>query len=159
MTKGSGPNISRRIAHSVLRSLQQQYPMQLEDSAISAFDKRLPQNINQCSATFLTQLTTHNGPMDLLGGSWECQSVSRAGRQRGAMDPRFKYFYDLVRIINFFQQDQATPLIYILNNTHPGERYTNAVKKAGDLVQAFIGAPVMVDAADLGAAAHRVRLF
>ena len=75
------------------------------------------------------------------------------------MDPRFKYFYDLVRIINFFQQDQVTPLIYILENTYPGEEYTEAVKKAGDLVQAFVGAPVVVDVADLGAAAHRVRLF
>ena len=69
------------------------------------------------------------------------------------MDPRFRYFYDLVRIINFFQRDQATPLIYILENTYIGERYTDAVTKAGDLVQAFFGAPVVVDAADLGAAA------
>ena len=61
--------VSRRIAHSVLRSLQQQYPMQLKDSAIAAFDKRLPQNISQCSSTFLTQLTTYNGPVDLLGGT------------------------------------------------------------------------------------------
>ena len=50
------------------------------------------------------------------------------------MDPRFKYLYDLVRIINFFQREQATPLIYILENTCPGERYNNAVKKAGNLV-------------------------
>ena len=75
------------------------------------------------------------------------------------MDPRFKHFYDLVRIINFFQRDQATPLVYILENTCPREKLTEAVKKAGDLVQAFVGAPVVVDAADLGAAAHRVRLF
>ena len=61
--------VSRRIAHSVLRSLQQQYPMQLKDLAIAAFDKKLPQNISQCSSTFLTQLTTYNGPVDLLGGS------------------------------------------------------------------------------------------
>ena len=31
--------------------------------------------------------------------------------------------------------------------------------KSGDLVQAFIGAPVVIDAADLGGAAHRVRMF
>ena len=31
--------------------------------------------------------------------------------------------------------------------------------KAGELVQSFIGAAVLIDAADLGAAAHRVRLF
>ena len=75
------------------------------------------------------------------------------------MDPRFKYFYDLVRIINFFQLDQTTPLVYILENTYLGEKFTACVKKAGELVQALVGAPVVVAAADLGAAAHRVRLF
>ena len=109
--------VSRRIAHAVFHSLQQQYPTELKDSAITAFDWRLPHKVNQCSENSLMQLVTHNGPVDLLGGSWECQSVSRAGGQRGAMDPRFKYFYDLVRIINFFQRDKATPLIYILENT------------------------------------------
>ena len=150
---------SRRIARATLAALQQQYPEQLPNSAIRSFDKRLPQDISQCSVTFLEGLLSFNGPVDLLAGSWECQSVSRAGRQRGAMDPRFKFFYDLVRIVNFFQREQASPMIYILENTYPGARVTPAVKKAGDLVQAFIGAPVIIDAADLGAAAHRVRLF
>ena len=49
-----------------------------------------------------------------------------------------------------------SPLVYILENTYPGEKFTEAVKKAGDLVQAFVGAPVVIDAVDLGAAAHRV---
>ena len=75
------------------------------------------------------------------------------------MDPRFKYFYDLVRLVNYFQAEQPTPPIYILENTYPGEKCTPAVIKASDLVQAFIGAPVLIDAAELGAAAHRVRLF
>ena len=151
--------ISRKIASAVLLSLQSQYPKQLLDAAINGFDKRLPQNIAQCSELFLSQLTTLNGPVDLLGGSWECQSVSRAGRQRGAMDPRFRYFYDLVRVVKFYQRDQATPLLYVLENTYPGEQITAAVMKASNLVQAFIGAPVLVDSADLGSAAHRVRLF
>ena len=50
-------------------------------------------------------------------------------------------------------------MIYILENTYPGEQCTPAVTKASNLVQAFIGAPILVDAADLGAVAHRVRLF
>ena len=70
--------VSRRIARSVLHYLQQQYPTQLKDAAITAFDKRLPQNIDQCSATILAHLTSYNGPVDLLGGSWECQSVNPA---------------------------------------------------------------------------------
>ena len=75
------------------------------------------------------------------------------------MDPRFQYFYDYVRIINFFQREQAAPMIYILENDYLGEKCTVAVCKAGELVQAIIGAPVIVDAAHLGSAAHRVRLF
>ena len=50
-------------------------------------------------------------------------------------------------------------MVYILENTHPWEQVTRAVKKAGELVQAFIGALVVIDAADLGATAHKVRLF
>ena len=75
------------------------------------------------------------------------------------MDPRFRFFYDLVRIVNFFQREQATPIVYLLENTFPGERCTLAVQRANDLVQSFLGAPILIDAADLGAAAHRVRLF
>ena len=85
--------------------------------------------------------------------------MSRAGRQRGATDPRFRFFYDLVRIVNFFQREQATPIVYLLENTFPRERRTPALQKANDLVQLFLGTPVLIDAADLGAAAHRVRLF
>ena len=65
------------------------------------------------------------------------------------MDPRFRFFYDLVRIVNFFQREQATPVVYVLENTFPGERCTPAVQKANDLVQSFLGAPILIDAADL----------
>ena len=43
------------------------------------------------------------------------------------MDPRFRFFYDLVRIVNFFQWEQATPIIYLLENNFPGEKCTLAV--------------------------------
>ena len=50
-------------------------------------------------------------------------------------------------------------MVYILENTYPGEACTAVVTRAGKLVQSFVGAPILIDAADLGAAAHRVRLF
>lgn len=46
-----------------------------------------------------------------------------------------------------------------MENTYPREENTAAVVKACQLVQSFIGAPVFIDASDLGAAAHRVRLL
>ena len=75
------------------------------------------------------------------------------------MDPRFTFFYDLVRIIKFSRREQTSPLVQILENTYPGENCTPAVNKAGDLVQALLGASILIDGANMGAAAHRVRLF
>ena len=66
---------SRRIAKVVLTSLQARYPLQLLDTATHAFDKRLPQSISAINPLFLLTLVATIGPVDLLGGSWECQSV------------------------------------------------------------------------------------
>ena len=60
---------SRNIARSVLAALQLQYPAQLPDATIKSFDKRLPQDISECSLTFLERLLEFNGPVDLLGGN------------------------------------------------------------------------------------------
>ena len=65
----------------------------------------------------------------------------------------------MVAIINFFQREQTSPLIYILENTYPGERCTKAVHDAQNLVQGFLGAPIFLDARDMGSVVHRVRLY
>ena len=97
--------------------------------------------------------------VDLLEASWEGQSGSRAGHQRGAVNPRSLFIYNMVRVINFFQREQLSPMIYLLQNIYPGEVCTSEVTKAGKLVQTLLGEPTLIDGADLGAAAHRVRLF
>ena len=115
--------------------------------------------MDQCSPAFLTNSVARHGPVDMLGANWECQSVSRAGYRQGIHDPRFRFFFNMVAIINFFQREQTSPLIYILENTYPGERCTKAVQNAQNLVQGFSGAPTLLDAADMGLVAHRVRLY
>ena len=85
-------DISRRVAAAVLRKLQHQFPDQLPDAAIQGFEDRLPQNVDQCSPTFLTNLLANHGLVDLLGASWECQIVSRAGYRQGVHDPTFRSF-------------------------------------------------------------------
>lgn len=75
------------------------------------------------------------------------------------MDPHLQYLYDMVRIINFFQWEQTSSLLFILENTHLEEKCTAADAKAGYLSQAFLGALVLVDTTDLGAKAHRVRML
>lgn len=60
---------------------------------------------------FLGNLVVRHNLVALLGGSWECQSVSKAGRQQGLEDPRFEYVYNLIRITNYFQLEQIAPLL------------------------------------------------
>ena len=96
--------ISRRIAKQVFLQLQSEYSKLLSSTAIAAFDKRLPQTIECVSNLLMGNLVARHGAVDLLGGSWECQSVSRAGKKQGPEDPRFKYFFNLIGIINYLQK-------------------------------------------------------
>ena len=95
--------VNRKIARHILLQLQLQHQKLILQSAIESFDRMyMPQDISLVGPAALTNLVAHYGLVDILGGSWECQSVSRAGRCRGVEDPRFRFFFDLVRIINFF---------------------------------------------------------
>ena len=59
--------IRRRIAQEVLRQLQLQYLVQLPDSAIRSFDKRIPQAMSLAIGLFLRDLVVRHDPVDLLG--------------------------------------------------------------------------------------------
>ena len=71
-------------------------PPSLLATSGKGFDKRQPQDISLVSPLFLENLVVRHRPVDQLGGSWECQSVSQAGERQGMADPHFKFFYDLM---------------------------------------------------------------
>ena len=52
-------------------------------------------------------------------------------------------------------------MVYLLKNTYPGEdiNLNPHVKKVAHLVEAFLGPSVRLDSAEMGARAHRVRLY
>ena len=84
--------------------------------------------------------------------------MSMAGPGTGMQDRRFPTFLNLVKIINILQRMQTMAPIYCVENTWPrptGQK--EGVDKTADLIQAFIGAPILVDTAGLGSAAHRLR--
>ena len=153
-------DVSRAIARKTLSDLQEEYPGQLPDKAILNYNKRLPQNIELVTEADVVHLVQNNGSIDFVCGGWECQSMSMAGHHKGMEDERFLPFLDMVKILNFLQQEQSIKPLFLFENTWPGEpgRYPN-VDKAAKLVESFIGAPVTIDAAGLGSVAHRIRLF
>ena len=152
--------VSRGISNEVLSKLQTQYPHQLPDSALRGHNKRLPQNIKRVGEDDLRAMMRSRGEVHFLCGGWQCQSMSMAGPQTGDQDDRFPTFLNMVKIINILQRVQIVPPIYCVENTWPGPSgRKEGVDKTADLIQAFIGAPVIIDAAGVGSAAHRVRHY
>ena len=152
-------DVSRAIAREVLSKLQIEYPGQLPDAAIRGYNKRLPQNIALVTKDNLENLIQQHGCVHFVCGGWECQSMSMAGLKKGMEDDIFPPFMDMVRIINFLQNQTTKPL-YLFENTWPGPKgQYPKVDKASEVVEAFVGAPILVDAAGLGSTCHRVRLF
>ena len=153
-------DISRGISNEVLSKLQSEYPHQLPDSALRGHSKRLPQDITNVSEDYLIALVKNKGEVHFICGGWQCQSMSMAGPRTGMQDKRFPTFLNLVKIINILQRMQVMAPIYCVENTWPGPTgQKEGVDKTADLIQAFIGAPIIVDAAGLGSAAHRLRHY
>ena len=52
-------------------------------------------------------------------------------------------------------------MVYLQDNTYPGEdiNLNPHANKVQHLVEAFLGPSVRLDSTDMGAAAHRVRLY
>ena len=72
-------------------------------------------------------------------------------------DVRGTCFFDLVRCINYLQQRQAYPPVYVLENTFTGNMTDSRIREAERQIQEFVGAPAVVDAVSTGSLAHRVR--
>ena len=95
---------SRAIVRCIIDRLQTQYPGQLSDSAIRGYSKRVPQDIALVDETSLNSLVQINGPIHLICGGWECQSMNMGGMHKGMKDERFDYFLDMVKIVNYLQK-------------------------------------------------------
>ena len=144
-------DISRAISNEVLSKLQSEYPHQLPHCALRGHNKRLPKDITRVSEDDLISLIQNKGEVHFICGGWQCQSMSMAGPRRGMQDNRFPTFPNLVKIINILQRMQIMSPIYCVENTWPSPtRRKEGVDKTADLIQAFIGAPIIVDAAGLG---------
>ena len=106
----------------------------------------------------LQELMQNKGEVHFVCGGWQCQSMSMAGPQTGMDDIRFDPFFSMVKIINILQAVQCMPPLYCLENTWPGLG-VKIIDDTADLIEMFLGIPLLIDAAGLGSAAHRLRHY
>ena len=142
-----------KAAKHHIKQLQARYPRQLPASDVQGCMSRLPGDISLIGEEDLQRL----GRVDLVMAGWPCQGHSRAGLEKGLQDPRSGLFWELLRLLRWWQRMQATPVGYILENVPPLGIVDPQVQADAQLVCRYLGKPVAVDAAALGSYAHRLR--
>eukprot|EP00775_Hariotina_reticulata_P006347 gene6347-biopygen8143 len=155
------PLVRKIAAHRILQ-LQDQYPEQLSRQAVAGCFTALPTDIRQITHQQLHQLVERSaGQQWLVVAGWPCQDFSLAGPSRGLRADRSQLLFVLVDLIGTLQQLQPElPPAYLLENV-PFQHHRNQQIALQDyaFITSIIGLPVVLDAAQVGSFAHRVRNF
>ena len=152
---------ARQVAAFRVQALAQRYPGQLATLALQDMFTQLPQDVRRITSLDLARATERNQGHWLVVAGWECQDLSTAGRCAGLDGPRSRTFWDLVRVLGALQQLQPLrPPAYLLENAPMQHNFRSpTVRQDFDRVCRTVGSPVLLDAAQLGARAHRLRNF
>ena len=94
--------VSKAAKHHI-KQLQARYPRQLPASAVQGCMSQLPGDISLIGEEDLQRL----GRVDLVMERWPCQGHSRAGLEKGLQDPRSGLFWELLRLLRWWQRMQA----------------------------------------------------
>jgi hypothetical protein len=153
---------ARAVAHRRCQALSNVYGDLFPSSAYADAFTALPQDVRRVYAPELQAAGAHDGSQWLVIAGWECQDLSAAGTGSGLGGPRSSTFYDAVRIVALLQQLQPyRPPGYLFENTAMQVPWNHAHVRLRDFpaICAIIGEPVLLDAAQFGSHAHRLRNF
>lgn len=154
-------HVARRVAAHRISQLMAQYPTLLPASAVqNAFS--LPQDIRDLTTEQLVAVGAQDSPHQwLVVAGWPCQDMSLAGKAAGLRGERASLLFQLVRVIGALQQlQQKLPPGYIIENVPFQHHKDSNISKADfQTVCAMIGTPTVIDAAQFGSLAHRVRNY
>jgi site-specific DNA-cytosine methylase len=141
-----------------IKHLMSLYTLLAPDAVQGAFS--LPQDIRDLSTEHLVAAGAQQQQHPwLVVAGWPCQDLSIAGKAAGLQGERSSLLHELVRVIGALQQLQPDlhPAFLIENvafQCHPSKHISQQdYNTACDM----IGQPVMLDAAQFGSLAHRVR--
>eukprot|EP00775_Hariotina_reticulata_P003516 gene3516-biopygen5211 len=153
---------AQTIALHRIMQLQEQYPLQLQQQALEGCFSAMPEDITDITVQHVhaAVLSQPSAQWFVVAG-WPCQDFSLAGPSRGMAAARSRLLTDLVRLIGILQQLlPEQPPGYLLENV-PMQYHRNSTIAQQDFHQVTraIGQPVVLDAAQVGSFAHRLRNF
>jgi hypothetical protein len=149
------------VAKHRVRELCMRYPHLLPGCAIKGM-YQLPADVYKVDSEALIKAGALLKEQWLVVAGWECQDLSPAGSGKGLEGPRSSSFYPLVRLIAGLQMlQQARPPAYLLENTAIQCNFNTPEMAKRDFARicSVLGPPVLLDAAQFGSYAHRLRDF
>jgi site-specific DNA-cytosine methylase len=153
---------ARAVAAVRLQQLRQEFPSLLSKPAVSSAFSCLPADVRHVTSGQLAALVDHAPAQQwLVVAGWPCQDLSQAGRGAGLAGQRSQLLHDLLRIVGTLQQLQPSkPPGYSIENVafqlNPQQRIAQQDFAS---VCSSIGHPVLLDAAQFGSLAHRLRNY
>ena len=90
--------VSKAAKHHI-KQLRARYPRQLLASIVKGCMSQLPHDITLIGEDDLHKL----GRVDLVIAGWHWQGHSRVGLGKGLQDPRSELFWELLRLLHWWQ--------------------------------------------------------
>jgi hypothetical protein len=123
---------------------------------------QLPADVYKIDSEALVKAGALKGDQWLVAAGWECQDLSPAGSGKGLEGTKSSTFYPLIRLLASLQMlQQGRPPAYLLENTAVQCNFNapEMARRDFDRICRVLGKPVLVDAAQFGSYAHRLRDF
>jgi site-specific DNA-cytosine methylase len=153
---------AQTVAIHRIISLQEQYPHLLPQQALLGCFSAMPADITAITAQHVyAAFQQHPSAQWLVVSGWPCQDFSLAGPSRGLSAARSQLLTELVRLIGVLQQLLPDrPPAYLLENVTLQHHRDSSISQQ-DFMQIThtIGQPIVLDAAQVGSFAHRLRNF
>lgn len=149
----------QRVAQHRVAELAGRYPAVFSlDTARDMFT--VPQDVRRLDAAALVATGARDGSQWVMVAGWECQDLSMAGTAKGMQGPRSNTFFDMVNTPGALQQLQTDrPPAYLLENTYMNHSKGSVRDVDYPLICRTIGSPIVLDAAQCGSRAHRMRCY
>jgi hypothetical protein len=152
--------VARRILEYRVGALHHRYPDQLPAVACKGLLTALPADIRNVGPKELMRYM----PIRVVTVSLPCQGLSRANRNgRGLADPRSELISQAWRILAFLSKHQTIKPAYTFKMVDARDHPSQDARDAFTIIDRVSGGAtdtaVVLDAAKLGSAAHRVRAF
>ena len=154
-------DVARKVAERRILGMLAAYPGLLQPEAVLGAFTSTPQDVRKIDKEALLAAGAGDGTQWMMVAGWECQDLSLSGSGKALSGKHSSSFYPLVGMLKDLQDLQPDlPAAYLIENVYMEYASSSrATKDALEFIKVQLGQPVLLDAAQVNSAAHRLRYY